>query len=73
MTNLEAVKTIEHYVDGVDELVFDGVDSNEITEAEYISAFQHLIDDGIVWLMKQPFPQNAKHLINQDYCTLRSM
>ena len=65
MNNLEAVKTIEHYV--------DGVDSTKTTEAEYISAFQHLIDDGIVWLMKQPFPQNAKHLINQDYCTLRSM
>jgi len=73
MTILEAVKTIEYYVDGVDELVFDGVDSNEITEAEYISAFQYLIDDGIVWLMKQPFPQNAKHLIQLNYCTLRCM
>ena len=73
MTNLEAVKTIEHYVDGVDEILFDGVDSTKTTEAEYISAFQHLIDDGIVWLMKQPFPKNAKHLIQLNYCILRSM
>tara|TARA_B100000959_G_C14669461_1_gene495820 strand:+ start:467 stop:679 length:213 start_codon:yes stop_codon:yes gene_type:complete len=70
MTNLEAVKIIDDYSSGSDSTIIGML---ETTEAEYISAFQHLIDDGIVWLMKQPFPQNAKHLIQLNYCTLRCM
>ena len=31
MTNLEAVKTIEHYVDGVDEILFNGVNETTIS------------------------------------------
>ena len=70
MTNLEAVRIIDDYNNGSDSTIIGML---ETTEAEYISAFQHLIDDGIVWLMKSPYPNNAKHLINQSYCVLRSL
>jgi len=68
MTNLEAVRIIDDY--SSDSTLTGMI---ETTEEEYISAFQHLIDDGIVWLMKPPYPNNAKHLINQNYCVLRSL
>ncbi len=55
MTNLEAIDIAEGYRDAKD-------------EAEYVAAWQQLIDTGLAWNLQGWFGRNAMRLIEQGIC-----
>ena len=55
MSNIEAIDIAEGIRDALD-------------EAEYIAAWQQLIDTGLVWNLQGWFGRTAMHLIEQGYC-----
>ena len=55
MDNVEAIDIAEGYRDAKD-------------EAEYIAAWQQLIDTGLAWSLQGWFGRTAKYLIEQGYC-----
>lgn len=48
-------------------MIAEGVTPVE-TEEEYFKAFQHLIDDGIVWQLQGFFGRTATNLIEAGHC-----
>ena len=55
MSNVEAIDIAEGYRDAKD-------------EAEYIAAWQQLIDTGLAWNLQGWFGRTAKYMIEQGYC-----
>ena len=55
MSNVEAIDIAEGYQDPKD-------------EAEYIAAWQQLIDTGLAWSLQGWFGRTAKYMIEQGYC-----
>ncbi len=55
MSNVEAIDIAEGYRDAKD-------------EAEYIAAWQQLIDTGLAWTLQGWFGRTAKYMIEQGYC-----
>ena len=55
MDNVEAIDIAEGYRDAKD-------------EAEYIAAWQQLIDTGLAWSLQGWFGRTANYLIEQGYC-----
>ena len=55
MDNVEAIDIAEGYRDAKD-------------EAEYIAAWQQLIDTGLAWSLQGWFGLTANYLIEQGYC-----
>ncbi len=55
MDNVEAIDIAEGYRDAKD-------------EAEYIAAWQQLIDTGLAWNLQGWFGRTAKYMIEQGYC-----
>ncbi len=49
-------------------MIAEGVEEVE-TEEEYLNAWQHLIDTGIVWTLQGFFGRTATDLIEQGLCT----
>ena len=41
----------------------------DLEEHEYISAWQHLIDNGLVWQLQGTFGRMAARLIEEGVCT----
>ena len=59
MTSFEAITLIE--------------DTPEVTEAQYLDAFQCLIDSGVVWQLQGWYGRTARQLIDSGYCTTRNL
>tara|TARA_R100000664_G_scaffold26922_1_gene37315 strand:+ start:146 stop:325 length:180 start_codon:yes stop_codon:yes gene_type:complete len=55
MDNVEAIDIAEGYRDAKD-------------EAEYIAAWQQLIDTGLAWNLQGWFGRTAKYMIEQGFC-----
>lgn len=55
MDNMKAIDIAEGYQDPKN-------------EAEYIAAWQQLIDTGLAWSLQGWFGRTAKHMIEQGYC-----
>ena len=55
MSNVEAIDIAEGYRDAKD-------------EAEYIAAWQQLIDTGLAWTLQGWFGRTAKYMVEQGYC-----
>ena len=55
MDNVEAIDIAEGYRDAKD-------------EAEYVAAWQQLIDTGLAWSLQGWFGRTAKYMIEQGYC-----
>ncbi len=55
MSNIEAIDIAEGYRDAKD-------------EAEYIAAWQQLIDTGLAWSLQGWFGRTANYMIEQGYC-----
>ena len=55
MSNIEAIDIAEGYQDPKD-------------EAEYIAAWQQLIDTGLAWSLQGWFGRTAKFMIQQGFC-----
>ena len=55
MSNVEAIDIAEGYRDAKD-------------EAEYIAAWQQLIDTGLAWNLQGWVGRTAKYMIEQGYC-----
>lgn len=45
------------------------IEGGDADEDEMIEAFQHLIDDGIVWQLQGWYGRSAANLIEEGYCT----
>tara|TARA_B100000123_G_C25389338_1_gene279402 strand:+ start:318 stop:518 length:201 start_codon:yes stop_codon:yes gene_type:complete len=58
MNTLEAITLIE--------------DTPDVSEEQYIAAFQSLIDAGVVWQLQGWYGRTARHLIDAGYCTTRN-
>ena len=43
--------------------------NEDVTNEQYVDAFQSLIDDGIVWQLQGFYGRTATTLINEGYCT----
>jgi len=49
--------------------IAEGFCDHEPTEAEYIKAWQHLIDTGLAWSLQGWFGRQATVLIEQGVCS----
>ena len=58
MSTFEAVRLIE--------------ETPEVTEEQYIEAFQSLIDSGVVWQLQGWYGRTARGLIDSGFCTTRN-
>lgn len=58
MNTLEAVTLIE--------------DTPDVSEEQYIEAFQSLIDSGVVWQLQGWYGRTARGLIEAGYCCTRN-
>ena len=43
--------------------------NEDVTNEQYVDAFQALIDDGIVWKLQGFYGRTATNLIEEGYCT----
>ncbi len=58
MTTFDAITLIE--------------DTPDVTEEQYIKAFQSLIDSGVVWQLQGWYGRTARGLIEGGFCTTRN-
>ena len=47
-------------------------DTPDVSEEQYIEAFQSLIDSGVVWQLQGWYGRTARGLIDGGYCTTRN-
>jgi len=45
-----------------------GFEGGDISEAEVVEGFQHLINDGTVWSLQGFYGRTAQSLIEQGFC-----
>lgn len=48
-------------------------DTPDVTEEQYIEAFQSLIDSGVAWQLQGWYGRTARSLIDAGYCTTRNL
>ena len=52
-------------------MIAEGVEEPDYPE-QYIEAWQHLIDTGLVWKLQGYFGRTAQTLISEGICTMRA-
>ena len=50
-------------------MIAEGAVNNEISQEEYLAAWQHLINTGLAWRLQGWFGRTASLLIDDGYCS----